>query len=163
MLLTAKQMGCRIEEIPIQTVYEPGNRSSHFNPLLDSMKIYFVLLRFSSASVLTAVLDNSVFYLVWKKTGRILESQAIGRFVAVAFNYFVVRRAVFQTHQQHRDVLWRYLLLVVVSGAVSYLLIRGLTAIFPIPVPWAKIGVESAIFFANFYIQRRLIFNRSTA
>ena len=45
MLLTAKQISCHIEETPIQTIYEPGNRSSHFKPRLDSLKIYFVLLR----------------------------------------------------------------------------------------------------------------------
>ena len=44
----------RIAEVPIRTIYEPGNRTSHFNPLIDSMKIYFVLLRFSSVSLMTA-------------------------------------------------------------------------------------------------------------
>lgn len=33
-------------EIPIETVYIEGNRASHFNPLIDSIRIYFVLLRF---------------------------------------------------------------------------------------------------------------------
>ena len=35
-------------EEPIKTIYEPGNKSSHFNPIVDSMKVYFVLLRFGS-------------------------------------------------------------------------------------------------------------------
>jgi glycosyltransferase involved in cell wall biosynthesis len=33
-------------EVPIATVYVDGNRSSHFNPVWDSMRIYFVLARF---------------------------------------------------------------------------------------------------------------------
>ncbi len=33
-------------EVPIETVYLDGNRSSHFDPLLDSIRIYFVLVRF---------------------------------------------------------------------------------------------------------------------
>ena len=32
-------------EVPISTVYLDGNRSSHFEPLRDSMRIYRVLLR----------------------------------------------------------------------------------------------------------------------
>jgi len=45
MLLGAKERGLTIVEEPISTVYEPGNRSSHFNPLIDSWRIYRVLLR----------------------------------------------------------------------------------------------------------------------
>jgi glycosyltransferase involved in cell wall biosynthesis len=33
-------------EVPIETVYIDGNRSSHFDPLWDSMRIGFVLVRF---------------------------------------------------------------------------------------------------------------------
>ncbi len=62
MLIAAHQLGVPIKEEPIRTIYEAGNASSHFNPLVDSMKIYFVLLRFASVSVMTAVLDNVVFY-----------------------------------------------------------------------------------------------------
>ena len=160
MLVTARQLHFPLSEVPIQTVYEPGNPTSHFNPLLDSMKIYFVLLRFCSVSLVTAALDNLVFYLAWKKTGNLLGSQIAGRAVAVLFNYFAVRRAVFFARDSHQSAFWRYLLLVVSSGAVSYSCIRGVTAAFPIPVIWAKVAVESLIFFANFAIQRDFIFSR---
>ena len=33
-------------EVPISTIYIDNNRSSHFNPVRDSMRIYFVLVRF---------------------------------------------------------------------------------------------------------------------
>jgi dolichol-phosphate mannosyltransferase len=36
-----------------------------FNPVRDSMRIGFVLLRFSALSLLTAVLDNLVFYFAY--------------------------------------------------------------------------------------------------
>jgi glycosyltransferase involved in cell wall biosynthesis len=39
-------------EIPIQTIYIDGNRTSHFHPIWDSMRIYFVLVRFSLFSFL---------------------------------------------------------------------------------------------------------------
>jgi hypothetical protein len=32
-------------EVPISTVYLDGNRSSHFDPVRDSMRVYSVLLR----------------------------------------------------------------------------------------------------------------------
>ncbi len=43
MLLTAAKQQMPINQIPIKTIYENNNASSHFNPLLDSIKIYRVL------------------------------------------------------------------------------------------------------------------------
>ncbi len=40
MLLDAAKKGIRIDEVTIETVYEKGNPSSHFNPVKDSVKIY---------------------------------------------------------------------------------------------------------------------------
>jgi len=46
MLLKAKTDGRGIIEVPIQTVYINENESSHFNPFMDSLKIYWVFIRF---------------------------------------------------------------------------------------------------------------------
>ena len=80
-------------EEPIRTIYEAGNPSSHFNPLVDSMKIYFVLLRFASVSLLTALLDNLVFYRgLPAAPGHVLGVAGAGpRAGSVAFNYWMVR------------------------------------------------------------------------
>ncbi len=43
MLLSAAKQQIQINQIPIKTIYENNNASSHFNPLLDSIKIYRVL------------------------------------------------------------------------------------------------------------------------
>ena len=47
MLLKCKNLNVDISEIPITTVYLENNKSSHFNPILDSFRIYFVLFRFT--------------------------------------------------------------------------------------------------------------------
>jgi glycosyltransferase involved in cell wall biosynthesis len=44
-LLENAAAGERIVELPIQTIYEPGNPTSHFRPLQDSVRIYRVLAR----------------------------------------------------------------------------------------------------------------------
>ena len=159
MLIAARQAGVALVEVPIRTIYEPGNKSSHFNPLTDSMKIYFVLLRFSSVSLMAALLDNLIFYLVWKRTGHILGAQVAARLVSVAFNYSMVRARVFASKEGHQVLLPKYLLLVVTSGTASYLGIQFFTtrlAVSPMP---AKLLVETLLFFVNFAIQRMFIFH----
>jgi len=158
MLLAAHQLGMPVIERPIRTIYEPGNKSSHFNPIVDSMKIYFVLLRFGSVSLLTSLLDNAIFIVAVHRLGSVLASQVLGRVFAVAFNYSTVRRSVFYSRQQHKTVLPKYLGLVVVSGTCSYLGIELLSTRFGVPVVPAKLLVETILFFVNFAVQRLFIF-----
>ena len=55
MLLAASAAGMEIREVPIETVYIRGNRSSHFHPIRDSFLIYSVFLRFAASSLLSAL------------------------------------------------------------------------------------------------------------
>jgi glycosyltransferase involved in cell wall biosynthesis len=158
MIVAAHHSSVPVVEEPIRTIYEAGNKSSHFNPIIDSMKIYFVLLRFGSVSLMTALLDNLVFYLAFRHSGHVLGSQILGRVFAVGFNYSMVRKSVFYSKQRHKTVLPKYLLLVLVSGTVSYAGIRLLSAKLGINPVSAKLIVETILFFANFAIQRMFIF-----
>lgn len=158
MLIAAHHSSVPVIEEPIRTIYEAGNQYSHFNPIVDSMKIYFVLARFGSVSLMTALLDNLVFYLAFRHTGHVLGSQILGRVFAVGFNYSMVRSSVFYSKQRHKTVLPKYLLAVLVSGAVSYAGIRLLSAKLGINPVSAKLMVETVLFFANFAIQRAFIF-----
>lgn len=46
MLIEAKESGTPFYEVPIRTIYIASNETSHFNPLLDSIRIYSVFLKF---------------------------------------------------------------------------------------------------------------------
>ena len=159
MLIAAREHSFPVRQEPIGTIYRDGNRSSHFNPLIDSMKIYFVLLRFCSTSLITALIDNLVFLIAFHSLSNLLYSQVLGRAVAMLFNYFMVRRAVFRSSKTHSGALPKYLMLVLCSGAVSYACIRLLVSSFAISTIGAKLAVESLLFLANFAIQRDLIFD----
>ena len=162
-LIAAKHIGVRILEEPIRTIYEPGNPSSHFHPWRDSMRIGYVLLRFSMIGILSAILDNLVFYLLFRATGSIIGSQAGARFVSVFFNYTAVRRAVFLSDEPHRILLPRYLLLVAASGCLSYTGITVLTSVLPVSVLLAKVIVETLLFAVNLTIQREWVFTKGGA
>jgi putative flippase GtrA len=157
-LITAKHLSTPIREEPIRTIYLEGNRSSHFNPFFDSMRIYFTLLRFGILSILTALLDNAVFLPAFWWTGSVALAQIAGRSVAVLFNYTAARSIVFLSKQGHRVVLPRYLLMVLAAGTLSYSVIRFLTSGLGVPVLYAKVLAESMIFLLNFAIQRDFVF-----
>jgi len=160
MLITAKHEGRRIVEAPIETIYLAGNASSHFNPLRDSMRVYFALLRFTGVALVTAVIDNAVFLMAFQYGGNILGSQILGRAVAVIFNYTAARKAVFFSHRKHVETLPAYLLLVFASGLASYTLIRMFGITFGWRVFPSKLIAESLLFLVNFLIQRDWVFTR---
>lgn len=160
MLLAAKHLGVPAMELPIRTIYLNRNASSHFDPLWDSMRIYLVLMRFTLASIFTAIIDNAVFAITYQATQNILVSQLTGRSVAVVFNYAAARKAVFLSRGPHKDTLPKYLLLVTTNAAISYLLITLIHDRFQAGVVAIKLAVEAALFLASFLIQRDLIFSR---
>ena len=162
MLLACKRQACPLQEVPIRTIYESGNPTSHFNPLLDSLRIYFVLLRFSFLSLATAIVDNLAFVLAFFALSSILYAQIIGRLVAVLFNYPLAHGAVFLSRERRSATLPKYLLLVAASGAVSYVLINFIHTHLSVEVVWAKLAAESALFIANFALQRHFVFTRPT-
>jgi glycosyltransferase involved in cell wall biosynthesis len=160
MLLAAKQLGVRFLEEPIRTIYEPENPTSHFEPLRDSMRIYFVLLRFGFVSMVTAALDNLLFFSIFRGSGVVAASLFTARLIALAFNYMAVRQTVFFPRERHRVVLPRYLLLAAANVCLSYALISLLTRILSMGVMPAKISAETLLFIANFAIQRDFVFAR---
>lgn len=160
VLIACRQHGFRVLEEPVATIYEDGNKVSHFNPLLDSLRIYFVLLRFSFVSLLTSLLDNAVFILVYPMVGSVAKAQILGRGTAVLFNYFAARRAVFLSREAHAATFPRYLLLVVASGFASYGLIQLLVAYLGFSAIVAKVAAEATLFIANFAIQRDFVFRK---
>ncbi len=163
VLIACKHFGVTIREQSVQTIYESGNPTSHFNPLKDSMRIYFVLLRFAMVSLITAALDNAVFLAAFYLSGNIWKSQAAGRVAAVGFNYLGARRAVFLSRESHSHTLSKYLLLVIANALISYQIIYMLIARFALSVPWAKLITESALFLANFTIQRDFVFTKRSS
>ena len=157
MLIAAHELEIPMVEVPIRTIYEEGNKSSHFNPIVDSMKIYFVLLRFGSVSMLSAAAGQPGVHLAGTAGTVDVAGGGSARF-RCDFNYTMVRSSVFYSRQKHQAVLPKYLMLVVVSGTASYAGIQFVHQGFGVsPIP-AKLLVETVLFFVNFAVQRLFIF-----
>jgi len=160
MLITSKRMGLHIVEIPIMTVYIAGNRSSHFNPILDSMRIYFVLLRFLFSSVFSSVVDVLLFGLVFALTKYILASFLLARVISSLINYQLNKTAVFHDNRRIAPTIAQYYVLVAVIGTLSYLLLQLLVKRLNFGAMPAKIMADCVLFFASFLIQRDFIFGK---
>jgi len=160
MLVTARNAGRAIRETPISTIYLDGNRASHFNPLIDSMRIYFIFLRFLAVSLATAGIDNLVFILTLLWWADPLWCQVASRLVAGTFQFTAAKRGVFHSHARTTIAAPKFILLVAVSGAVSYMLIRNLVVYGGVHIIAAKLFAETVLFFFSFVVQRDFVFSR---
>lgn len=64
MLIAAKEYQIPIEEFPIQTIYLANNESSHFNPFIDSIRIYKVFFKFMLSSLSSFIIDIALYWLL---------------------------------------------------------------------------------------------------
>ena len=149
--------GRRPLEAPIETVYIDGNKSSHFDPIRDSMRIYFVLMRFFASSLVAAGIDFAGFSIAYWLTHNVLASIIVGRLSSLV-NFALNKRFVFQSGVPLPRALLRYYILVIAIAAVSYGSICGLSGYLGWNVFVTKLGVDTLLSLASFSIQRTMVF-----
>jgi glycosyltransferase involved in cell wall biosynthesis len=152
--------GSKPLEVPIETVYIDGNRSSHFDPIRDSMRIYFVLARFFFSSLIEAGIDFLGFTLTFTLTGNILASVIVGRLSSL-INFALNKKFVFHSRASVVGSLWRYYLLVAAIAALSYGLIFVLTRRLHWNVFAAKVTIDILLSLVSFSVQRTFVFRKT--
>jgi putative flippase GtrA len=163
MLILTKIQSVNIIEVPIETIYIEHNVSSHFNPLFDSMKIYFQLLRYTFSSILTAFFDFIIFTIAFRLTGNIIVSILIARYVVGSvFNYIINRWLVFHSKSRVVSTLLKYYFALLIMSIISYFLIDMAMQHMGLQVIPAKLIVETVLFGLTFLIQRDFVFGRYT-
>ena len=175
MLADAKNYPSRPLQIPINTVYIDSNATSHFNPILDTIRIYRSLVQFCLSSVLSFLIDNGVFVAVmWAMATRdtprredVLVALVAARVVSSHFNYLYNRFVVFRRSRDARKGPHRsyygYFGLVLAVGAASYALTEGCAALLDVKgvaVTVVKIVADAVLFVVSYLVQKKFIFRR---
>lgn len=163
MLMMAANRRMVMRELPITTIYEANNRTTHFNPIVDSLKIYFVFLRFVVLSLATAALDFLLFSLFYALGASVLVSTISARVFTGTFNFYFARTIVFRSHAATLPQALKYVALVGWLMGLSYLLLTTIVEFTSVPVYLAKVIAESTLFVASFAVQRVLVFGRPEA
>lgn len=160
-----------LKTLPITTVYENNNETSHFHPLRDSSRIMGVMLRefgrFLAVSLGSAVVDLLLAWLLLDLLRpvmggsdllRIGAATVLARLVSMVVNYTLNRILVFQAKQRPRRSFGRYLVLcaavMVLSSGTVYLTSQYLL--------WneklAKLVADSLLFLLSYRLQRMWVF-----
>lgn len=147
----------------ITTVYIEDNKSSHFNPIRDSAKIYFNILKFSLSSLLSCALDVGVFtaliYILDMSLGyKILVATILSRVISGIFNFLVNKLWVFSSESKTIIESSKYIVLFISIMIFSYLGVTFLSFL-AIPIILIKIIVDGSLFILSYGIQSKFIFS----
>lgn len=169
MLIEAKESGIPIKEFPIQTIYLENNESSHFNPLIDSIRIYKVFLKFSLSSLSSFFIDMCIFYLYTKcMRGHLPELMVLysGHFLAKIlssiYNFTMNKKKVFKNQSKTVPVLIRYYTLWFCQTLLSAVLLVKVFSLLRFSVTILRMIVETCIYFISFQIQREWVFRKNS-
>jgi glycosyltransferase involved in cell wall biosynthesis len=147
-----------VQQIPIKTVYEPGNPTSHFNKFLDSARIYWVLARSVVVSTSTTIVDISFFMLFQQFIENTLACILASRTVATIFYFYLARSFVFKSRTEFLRQFLLFSLLVLANA----LILSPIVDFFYHRTEFAKgiiyIFLTMIFYFINLNIQRWIIF-----
>ena len=159
VLLRCRREGVAAHEIPIETVYLDGNASSHFRPIVDSLRIMLPLLLFAGSSLLAFAVDTVMLLALHALTGTLVPSIIAARLVSASVNFAVNRRLVFRSAAPGRMLRQaaRYAVLAVALLASNIVWLDALTR-FGLPLVVAKIATEAVLFVTSYGVQRTFVF-----
>lgn len=169
VLLEIKRQGIAYAEEKIQTIYIENNQSSHFHPLLDSIRIYNIIFKFVLSSFSAFLIDISVFTLLLSLLSKIMVSEnktvlaatAGARMISSLSNYFMNKKIVFRG-KQGMQTLFKYYLLCVIQMFLSYGIVTRAIEILSVSsagrITAVKILADSILMLVSYQVQIRWIF-----
>jgi glycosyltransferase involved in cell wall biosynthesis len=170
MLLEMKKRNIGFQEVGIATVYEEkAKRQSHYRPFADSMTILSRMIKYTTSSFISFLVDVGLFGLTIRLFGGALGVLAIpvctvlARICSSFVNFNINRSLVFERHRSFgRQMLCYYLLAVVqmsMSAALLWLAAFLTDAGYAVGILIAfKTIIDTTLFFISYYIQRKWVF-----
>lgn len=163
-LLRLSAEGVKIVELPIQTVYLDGNKSSHFNAVRDSIRIYAGILKFCASSLIAFCVDYVLVLVIAALLSsmggelKLLIASASARIISAAVNYTLNRSMVFRERGPVSVSAVKYVILALAVYGANYLALCLFNIVLHIPLSLAKLITELSLFTLSFMAQRSFVF-----
>lgn len=167
VLMQCAQGDIEIREIPIKTVYENNNEGSHFRTVVDSVRIYWIILfystlvRYGLSAVFCFLLDFSALSILEHFIQKpIALPTLLARCISSPINYLINRKIVFNSNANKATSFLSYLALAACVIGVKMGLMTLLVDLLGWHYALSNILIEVVVFISNFLIQKLVIFRK---
>ncbi len=157
VLLKCAHSDIPMREVEIQTIYGTCSKASHFHILRDSFLIYKQLFHFAASSLVSFLIDYSMFALLTLCLP-VLSANILARLISAFCNYEINRKAVFHDERSRSTSLLKYALLATGILTVNTLLLNLFVNQFGVNEYLAKLIVEMLLFSISWTVQKCVIF-----
>ena len=172
MLLAFKDYDIPYGENSIDTVYIEENKTSHFNPLRDSLRIYKQIFGYAFSSLSATAIDLGAFaFFFWLLFPSAIENKELctavcsvmARVISSFCNYFINCRFVFAKKKGAKHTLLKYYTLAIGVMIISSLSTAGMTLLLPEGaatglITVVKAAIDTLLFLLTFTLQREWVF-----
>lgn len=157
--------------IPIETIYEDGNKGTHYQAIKDSVRIAKVLFgmlgRFVVSSAVSAVVD---LLLAWcfmdvlrvfipsNDFIRILLAVVLARVVSMVVNYCINRNYVFRESKSVKVSGTKYVLLCILNMFLSAFITYLISTMMGVDEKVVKVFGDAVLFIGSYQLQKRWVF-----
>ena len=159
VLLHLKEWNAKYREIPISTLYIANNKSSHFRPINDGLRVFFKIIIYILSSLSCTAADYLLYIVLGFFNITPALRYAIARACSSVLNYELNCRIVFKNKPSLKNAL-EYGALVLVALAIGTFGVNFLTS-HDINSVLAKIIIDTVLFVGNYIIQHTIIFPAS--
>lgn len=170
MLIETKNRSIPILEVPVETIYIEENKTSHFNPIKDSLRIYMIFGKFLFSSLSSSVLDLLLFQFFCRilqgtsgflgELPYIVGATVMARVISAIYNFLINYRVVFKSHANIAATAVKYCMLAICQMLCSAFLVNGLYDLLGGYEVAVKIPVDVFLFFLSFVIQREFVYRK---
>lgn len=171
MLIDIGRFSIPYNQIPIETIYIEGNKTSHFNPVKDSIRIYSQILKYMLSSMTSYIIDQFLFAIaniiipLFGANGfiQIICATVFARIPSSLFNFLFNKKIVFK-NQETSNAFLKYYILCFVQMGISAGLVCLLSHVFSsssaLSLQLFKISGDIVIFIIGYYFQREWVYKR---
>ena len=169
VLLRLAAAGNTIIEEDIDTIYIEDNKSSHFDTLRDSFRVYREILKFSASSLASFAIDYVMFAILLAVGTATGISQAViaanigARLVSATANYTINRKYVFRSNAGLKTSALQYFALASIILLGNTIVLDALVTSLGMAGLPAKLLTEITFFAISWLVQRYVIFYRNEA
>lgn len=165
MLMETKEHDISIIEEKIETIYIEENKSTNFNPLKDSLKIYIIFVKYIFSSIISFIVDIVIYKIIFDlfikyiSNNAIIIATIIARIISSLVNYRINKNAVFKA-SDNKSIIKYYILCfiqMIVSAFLVETIYKLLNKNYEVLI---KLMVDSIIFLINFKVQKEWVFRK---
>lgn len=163
-LINIKNLGMNIIQVKIETVYINNNKGSHFKGLLDSSKVLLILFRHSIISLSCFGFDIFLFALFFSYSESVLFATFIARLIVLPVYFIANKLIAFRSFSRIKifQEIVVYLCLVALIAFLSATLVKLSEGYALHTILMLKVVVDTSLFFFAFYVQKNIIFKKTT-